>query len=235
MPSRFKTLLLLPLLLGACASQPMGLDPKVSVLKDGQLPTPTRADQTAPSRPYLVGPFDKLKIDVFGVEELERDIQTDAGGRFSFPLIGTVEASGLTPEELKVELERRLVAFVRDPQVTVNLVANNSQVVTVEGEVKQPGIYPILGNMTLIKAVATAGGTEELAKLDDIVVFRNVEGQRYAGLYNLRAIRRGNYPDPNIYPNDVVIVGDSSARRIFRDAVAGLPALLTPIIAILSR
>lgn len=234
-----KQLYLIPiaaaLTLSACASGKVGLDPQLKVVEYSALPEPTRLDMTAPTRPFLIGPFDKLKIDVFGVEDLEREVQTDASGRFSYPLIGMVDASGRTPEELKVDIEQRLARFVRDPQVSVNLAANVSQAITVEGEVKEPGIYPVMGNMTLVKAVATAGGTGELASLDDVVVFRKVDGQRYIALYNLQAIRRGNYADPEIYPNDVVIVGESTTRRLFRDIIAGVPAILTPVIAIAGR
>lgn len=221
---------LLPL--AACASPQVGLSPDVKVLSQTELPPPTQTDQVVASRPYLVGAFDKLKIDVFGVEDLQREIQTDAGGRFSFPLIGVVNASGHTPGEIEQEIEQRLGRYVRDPQVTVNLSQAVSQVVTVDGEVKNPGLYPVLGNMTLIKAVATAGGTSDLARLEDVVVFRRVQGQRYAALYNLKAIRLGNYQDPEIYPNDVVIVGQSSARRLFRDILAASPLLTTPIVVL---
>jgi polysaccharide export outer membrane protein len=220
------------LLLGACASPQVGLSPDVKVIDQAELPPPTQADQVTASRPYLVGPFDKLKIDVFGVEDLQKEVQTDAGGRFSFPLIGVVEASGHTPGEIQQDVERRLARYVRDPQVTVNLSQTVSQVVTVDGEVNKPGLYPVLGNMTLIRAVATAGGTSELAKLEDVVVFRRVDGQRYAALYNLKAIRLGNYLDPEIYPNDVIIVGQSSARRLFRDILAASPLLTTPIVVL---
>lgn len=217
--------------LGACGQKQFGQSADVQVTQT-ELPPPTRADMLASGRPYMVGAFDKLKVDVFGVEDLQKEVQADAGGRFSFPLIGVVEASGQTPGEIEDEIARRLGRFVRNPQVTVNLVDTVSQVVTVEGEVNKPGLYPVVGNMTLVRAVATAGGLDELASLEDVVVFRKVNGQRYAALYNLKAIRQGNYVDPEIYPNDVVIVGQSTARRIFRDVMAAAPLLTTPIVVL---
>lgn len=223
-------LLGLVVLLAACASQKVGLNPNVQVRQNTELPAPTRDDLVVANRPYLVGAFDKLNVDVFGVEDLQKEVQTDANGRFSFPLIGVVEASGKTPSEIEEDVEQRLTRYVRNPQVTVNLKETVSQVVTVEGQVKEPGLYPVVGNMTLIRAVATAGGVGELAKLDDVVVFRKVNGQRYAALYNLQAIRRGNYDDPQIYANDVVIVGESGARRLFRDLLAIVPVLTSPLV-----
>jgi polysaccharide export outer membrane protein len=102
--------------------------------------------------------------------------------------------------------------------------------VTVDGQVNRAGSYPVVGRVTLMRAVALAGGTNEFAKLQDVVVFRDVGNQKYVGIYNLEGIRRGNYPDPEIFPNDVVVVGDSPARRRFKDVLAVVPALLSPVI-----
>ncbi len=226
------------LLLGACSGpRALGGDAGLVVQSGSALPPPQRADLIAEDRPYLIGPFDKLLIDVFGIEELsKKEVQTDASGRISFPLVGTVEAAGKTPGELEVILEERLRgSFVRDPQVTVNLKETVSQVITVDGQVKEPGLYPVIGKMTLMRAVATAKGVDEFAKLQDVVVFRTVGGQRMAALYNLQAIRRGAYTDPEVYANDVVVVGESQARRIFRDILQASPLIVTPIVALLQR
>jgi polysaccharide biosynthesis/export protein len=231
--------LILALTVVACAgssAKRLGSDTAVKVVQSGALPTPDRRDIAVEDRPYLIGPFDKLTIDVFGIEELQaREVQTDASGRISYPLAGVVEAAGKTPAELETILEERLrAAYVRDPQVTVNLKETVSQVVTVDGEVKEPGLYPVIGRMTLMRAIATAKGVSELAKLDDVVIFRTVQGQKMVGLYNLKAIRRGNYEDPEIFANDVV-VGDSPGRKLFKDGLQVLPALVTPLIYILTR
>jgi polysaccharide biosynthesis/export protein len=209
----------------------------IQVLSGTELPAPDRTDMLSETRPYLIGPFDKLTIDVFGIDELsKREVQTDASGRISFPLAGIVEAAGRTPAEVEEEIESRLSQrYVRDPQVTVNLKETVSQVITVDGQVKEPGLYPVIGKMTLMRAVATAKGTAEFAKLDDVVIFRTVKGQDLAALYNLDAIRRGNYDDPEVFANDVVIVGDSKARRLFKDALQILPLLTTPLIIALQN
>ena len=209
----------------------------VEVAQSGVLPPPDRSDLLEQNRPYLIGPFDKLTIDVFGIEELsKKEVQTDAGGRISFPLAGIVEAAGRTPAELEEIIEERLRGrFVRDPQVTVNLRETVSQVITVDGEVKEPGLYPVIGRLTLMRAVATAKGTAEFAKLSDVVVFRTVKGQKMAALYNLKAIRRGNYDDPEVFANDVVVVGDSQARRLFKDGLQIFPLLSTPLVLLLRK
>ena len=226
------------LLLAGCASAPrLGGDPSVTVVAAHDLPPPTTMDQEQDGRPYLIGPFDKLTIDVFGIEELsKREVQVDASGRISFPLVGTVNVSGKTPGETEALLAERLrLAHVREPQVTVNLKETLSQFVTVEGTVQKPGLYPVLGHMTLLRAIATAQGTTEFSRVDDVVIFRTVKGKQFAALYNLNAIRHGAYSDPDVFANDVVTVGDNHARRLFKDYLTTFGALAGPLVIILDR
>jgi len=224
--------------LGACTNGPrLGEGPEpLSVTKMADLPPPSGADLVVASSPYHVGPFDKLNITVFGVPELSGEFETDAAARLSLPLAGTVDAAGLTPAELADAIDKRLRGkFVKNPQVTVNLKETTSQVYTVDGQVGQPGSFPALGNITLMRAVANAKGTSEFARLDDVVVFRSVNGRSMAALYNLGAIRRGIYPDPKIYANDIIVVGDSQARRMFQQFLQIAPLLTTPIVLGLER
>lgn len=224
--------------LAACSNGPrLGEGPEpLAVSKLAELPPPTGADLVVASTPYHIGPFDKLQVTVFGVPELSGKFQVDAAARLSLPLAGTIAAAGLTPEELAKAIDQRLRgSYVKNPQVTVNLEETTSQVYTVDGQVGQPGSYPALGNITLMRAVANAKGTGEYARLDDVVVFRSVNGSSMAALYNLGAIRRGVYPDPKIYANDIVVVGDSPARRQFQQFLQVAAVLTTPLILALER
>lgn len=224
-------------MLAACASGPgpIGLASTVEAV-DGQMPAPNAVDYTRTARSYYIGPSDRLSIDVFGVPELEREIQVDSAGRLSYPLIGVIETAGLTPEQLAREIEARLRSnFVKNPQVTVNLKETTNQLVTVDGQVGKPGMYPVTGRMTLERAVAVAGGASEFAKLSDVIIQREVGGKSYIGLYNLAAIRRGNYADPDVYPNDLIIVGESKQRRLFRDLLQVLPLATTPLVLLLQN
>jgi polysaccharide biosynthesis/export protein len=233
---KIAALMLLAAALSGCAgTTALGGAKGLEVYDGTELPAPDRSDLVAESRPYLIGPFDRLTIDVFGIDELSgREVQTDASGRISFPLAGVVEAAGRTPAEIEDEIESRLrTRYVRDPQVTVNLKETVSQVITVDGQVKEPGLYPVIGKMTLLRAVATASGAGEFAALDDVVIFRTVKGQKLAALYNLKAIRRGNYPDPEVFANDVVVVGESEARKLFKEALSVVPLLTAPLIVLL--
>lgn len=206
------------------------------VSRIGSLPEPSPKDLAGVSRPYRIGPLDKLEYTVYGIEDLSGEAQADASGNISVPLVGVIMASGKTPGELAAEIASALRSqYIRNPQVTVNVKEIVSQIVTVDGEVVQPGTYPVLGDMTLMRAVASARGVNEYAKLQDVIIFRTVGGQRYAGLYNLKSIRRGTYGDPAVFANDIVVVGDSRARRLFKDMIQVAPALLTPIIILLTR
>jgi polysaccharide biosynthesis/export protein len=233
---------LLPIIFSAifmagCAGQQRPVSsPQLVVTKDSILPAPSRRDLLAPDRPSLIGPFDKVQIDVFNVPELSREVQVDASGRVSLPLIGSVDAGGKTSDELAREITQQLGSrYVRNPFVTVNLQGSVSQVVTVDGEVNEPGLYPVSNQMTLMRAISSAKGVSDVARLQDVVILRTVEGQRMAGLYNLAAIRMGAYADPVIYANDVIVVGDSPQRRFFKNLVAFSPAIAAPIVAIVQR
>jgi polysaccharide export outer membrane protein len=76
-------------------------------------------------------------------------------------------------------------------------------------------------------------GVVEFARTEDIVILRTVNGRKMAGLYNISAIRNGAYDDPAVYANDVIVVGDSPQRRLFRDFVSLSPILAAPLLAIL--
>lgn len=224
--------------LGGCASTPkLGGDANLRIIQASELPAPDRQDLTSESRSYYVGPFDRLTIGVFGIAELaQREVQVDAAGRISFPLAGVVEVSGRTPGEIEAILVNKLRGnYVRDPQITVNLKETVSQLLTIEGQVAKPGVYPVIGRMSLMRAMAVAGGTTEFSKLNDVVIFRTVGGQRLAALYDLNAIRHGAYSDPELFANDVVMVGDSPSRRLFKDVLAVVPLVTTPLIIAVDR
>ena len=224
------------LALSACGSGPrLESTSRLTVVEgETELPSPLRSDLVAPGRIALIGPLDTIQVNVFGVPELSRQIQVDGGGRIAMPLIGTLDAGGKTAGELADSITTALTGrYVRQPDVTVNIVSSVSQVVTVDGQVVEPGLYPVTNQMTLLRAVASARGLGEYADHKDIVILRTVEGKKMAALYNIGAIRRGIYDDPPIYANDVIVVGNSPQRRLFRDIIALSPLIAAPLVAIL--
>lgn len=231
------TISFLVLALAGCATpDPIRSSADLTVVDTQTMPAPARADLVAPDRPALIGPLDTIEVDVFGVPDLTREVQVDASGRVAMPLIGTIDARGKTAEELAAAVAAALSGqYVRNPKVTVNIKSSVSQVVAVDGEVVEPGLYPVTNQMTLMRVVSSAKGLTEYARQEDVVILRTVNGRRMAGLYNIAQIRRGAYQDPPIYANDVVIVGDSPQRRLFRDFVSVAPLLAAPLIAFLNK
>jgi polysaccharide export outer membrane protein len=230
------TVLVMAVALVSCAKrEPLTSTDRLTLVEtNGVLPAPDRSDLTAPDRPSLIGPLDTIQVDVFNVGELSRELQVDSSGRISMPLIGTIDARGKTAGELAQAIEGALRGrYVRKPEVTVNIKNSVSQVVTIDGQVVEPGLYPVTNQMTLLRSVASAKGLTEFAREDDVVILRTVNGRKMAGLYNITAIRRGAYDDPAIYANDVIVVGDSPQRRLFRDFVSVAPLLAAPLITIL--
>lgn len=233
-----RSLFLALLCLAGCTSGDgrIASSPYLSVA-EGALPPPTLADIAPAPRTFVLAPRDFISVSVFGLPNLSLErVQVDNSGNIAVPLAGTFLANGKTSDALAREIERQLRAeYIRDPRVAVNVLETQSQLVTVDGEVETPGQYPVLGRMTLSKAVASAQGATSFANTRYVVIFRNVGQQRYAALYDLRAIRGGQAEDPEIYSGDSILVGESRARRIFSDVLTASPLLVTPIIALLQR
>jgi polysaccharide export outer membrane protein len=109
--------------------------------------------------------------------------------------------------------------------VIVQVTTEERTQITVEGAVDQPGIYPIAGALTLLQAVALSGGTAEDADLENVIIFRTVEGERRAARFDLRDIRRGATEDPQVFGNDVVVVVQSNSRRRYAELLRALPVV----------
>lgn len=204
--------------LSACAGgASLGADSRaVSVTR--ALPAPTTTTSTLDFSNYRIGPRDELIVEVFGAPELRREGEVDAAGNLSLPLVGTVVAGGRTPNEVAASIATQLKGrYIRNPQVTVNIKKAVGQTVTVDGAVREPGVYPVAGRMTLQQAIASAKGADDLANLDNVVVFRRVENQQMAALFSLRQIRAGRVTDPQIFGNDIVVVGENATRRFLRN------------------
>lgn len=173
---------------------------------------------------YRVGAQDLLEISVFQVDELNRTVRVNTNGQVSLPLIGTVQAGGKTVQELEREIAGKLDdGFLQSPQVTVFVKEFTSQRVTLEGAVNKPGIYPLTGRTSLLQAIAMAAGITDLANLQGVVVFRTVDGQKMAAVFDLAQIRAGNAADPEIYGDDIVVVDQSGAKTGLRRILETLP------------
>lgn len=208
------------LLIGACASDD-GPRPTTAQLS---LPDSTTLYQTGDTR---IGPLDVLKVNVFGVSDLDGEYQVDQAGIIKVPLIGEVSAKGYTAIEFSHELERRLSeTYLQDPDVTVSITESNAEQITIEGSVTSPGMYDVPGQLTLLQAVALSGGPTLAANEKRVGIFRQINGQRQVAVFDLKAIRSGAQQDPYVFGNDIIVVdGNNQVRENYRDIVRAAPFL----------
>lgn len=134
-------------------------------------PTARALEQPVQPTNYVVGPQDILTITSFDQEGLSGKYPVDSDGTFTFPLVGRVRAGGLTLRELEAEIKRLLKdGFFKDPQLSVGVEQYRSQKIHIVGEVRNPGTYPLTGDMSLIEAVARAGSTLPSASGEALIV-----------------------------------------------------------------
>jgi polysaccharide biosynthesis/export protein len=174
---------------------------------------------------YIIGPQDKLRIRVFEVKDLSFDEEeVDANGQIQLPLIGKVTAAGKTTMQLQDELAQRLGdRYLQSPQVSVSVAESASQKVTVEGEVKSPGVFQMRGRTTLMQAVAMAGGPSDNADLHKVAVIRDAGGVRKGAIVDYQAVRDGRSGDPVIEGNDVVVMDGSTVKTLWSNVMKNLP------------
>jgi polysaccharide export outer membrane protein len=179
-------------------------------------PTPTRADSgashapaaSATPSPYVLGPEDVLTIAVWKEEGLSRQVRVRPDGKISFPLAGDVQAAGLTAAELQADLSRRLEQYVTAPAVSVTVDEVNSYKVFVLGEVERPGAVQSRQPITVLQALALAGGLKPFAKGHRIMLVRQVGGKTYRAPLSYRDIVLGRNGAVNVTlePGDTLVV-----------------------------
>ena len=175
---------------------------------------------------YRISPMDKLTVKIFKSEDLSGDYDVDLAGHISLPLVGEVEAAGLTTAQLDERLTDLYGAkYLEHPDVSVGIKSSSARVVTIDGAVRESGSYPVAGAMTLIQAVSLAKGTTEDANARRVAVFRTIGGKRQAAAFDLTAIRRGQAEDPPIYPGDIAVVDGSSIKAAQRQILQSIPLL----------
>lgn len=168
---------------------------------------------------YHIGPSDLLEISVFQVPEMSRTVRVNARGALTLPLIGQIQAGGLTGQQLEALLAQKLKeTYLQDPQVSVFIKEFVSQRVTVSGSVNKAGVFPISGKTTLMQAIAMAGGLEKFADENDVKIMRERNGTREVLTYDLEPIRKGEVEDPLVHTSDVVVVARSDGRYAWRNA-----------------
>ncbi|MDB5450393.1 MAG: gumB [Phenylobacterium sp.] len=186
------------------------------------LPPPDTIAQLRSGADYRIGPQDTLDVNVSQLPELSKTFQVDSGGKILLPLVGQIQAAGRTPAELSDDIAKGLKkSYMKDPQVVVAVKDAQSQRVTIDGAVTQPGVYPLTGPTTLLQAVSLAKGPDpKLANPKKVAVFRTVGGSRHSAFYDLTQIRSGKAEDPQVYGNDIIVV-DTSGGKAFMQNFSG--------------
>lgn len=181
----------------------------------------------AVSPDYPIQAGDKIRISVFQEPDLSADeVLVDPAGNISLPLLGQIHAAGTTPARLGSQLQSAFGArYLRNPQVSVGMVEAVARTASIEGEVKQPGIYPVTPQTTLLTMLAQAKSPTPIAKLSEVLVFRTVDGQRVGGRFDAAMIRAGRAADPQILPDDLIVVGYSRVQGGYRDFLQAVPLL----------
>ena len=158
---------------------------------------------------YVIGPDDVLAVNVWKEPEISRTLPVRPDGNISLPLIGDLMASGHTPAQLQNEIRQQLVAYLSNPEVAVLVQEAKSHKFNIVGEVEKPGSYVISGPMTILDAIAIAGGLRDFARQSKLYVLRfNADGSRTRIPFNYRQVIRGNalQADVQLQPRDTIVV-----------------------------
>jgi polysaccharide export outer membrane protein len=175
---------------------------------------------------YRIAPLDVLNVRVFKMADLTGEYEVDLTGKISMPLVGEISAIDLTTAELDQRLTAKLgEKYLENPDISVGIKSSTRRSVTVDGSVGKSGTYGINGPTSLIQAIAAAGGTTESANPRRVAIFRQIGGQRQAAAFDLTSIRRGEMPDPPVYPGDIIVVDGSSTKETQRRILQSLPIL----------
>jgi polysaccharide export outer membrane protein len=163
----------------------------------------------ADSKAYVIGENDILEVDVWKDKEISRTVPVRPDGKISLPLVGEIQASGMTPLQLQEDIAHRLKNFLENPGVTVIVSDPRSHHFNVVGQIAKPGTYPLSQSMTVLDAISAAGGFRDFAKETKIYVLRTTPGGSQERLpFNYKDAIKGKKPENNVVlkPGDTIVV-----------------------------
>ena len=170
---------------------------------------------------YRVGPNDLIDIEVLDLDNLKRTVRVNAAGAISLPLIGQVVVAGLSSQEVEERIaDRYREKYLQNPQVSIFIKEFTTERITIEGAVARPGIFPLTGQMTLLRALAVAGGFGPIANTSEVMLYRvNDQKVREVAVFDVEKIRAGKNADPAIKGDDLIVVQRDSTRVLLKDSV----------------
>lgn len=176
----------------------------------------TRPDPGGEAAEYVLQRGDELEIKVFNIPELTEALRIRPDGKISLQLLDEITAAGLATNQLKVLLTNEYAKHYRNPRVTVIVKSFSNLNVYVGGEVAQPGVIPIRGDLTAVAAILQAGGVKETARTKEIFLLRNSGevGKPLVKKIDLNDILAKGKPDVPLQPFDVVYVPKSGIARV---------------------
>ena len=168
---------------------------------------PTETGITPPAD-YVIGADDQLKIVFWREDSLSGEVVVRPDGKISLALLNDVQASGLTPNQLRESLVGLAAKYVTDPSVTVIVKQINSRKIYITGQVNKPGTYLLNDNMTVLQMLAIAGGLQEWADAGSILIMRTESGQTKSYKFNYKDVSKGKSLQQNIplKPGDTIVV-----------------------------
>jgi polysaccharide export outer membrane protein len=161
------------------------------------------------SKAYIIGENDLLDVNVWKEKEVSRTISVRPDGKITLPLVGEIQASGMTPLQLQDNIGQRLKAYLSNPEVTVMVSDPRSHHFNIVGQVLKPGTYTLSQSTTVLDAISSAGGFRDFAKETKIYVLRTSPGGGQVRLpFNYKEIIKGKNPASNIALNsgDTIVV-----------------------------
>ena len=161
------------------------------------------AATSVPSKPlvsdYIIGPEDVLAVNVWKEPEVSRTLPVRPDGKISLPLVGDLLASGRTPAELQSDIKQQLRTYFTSPEVTVLVQEAKSHKFNIVGEINKPGSYVLSNSMTVLDAIAVAGGLKDFAKASKIYVLRvSPDGSRLRLPFNYKKVIQGGDLKQNV-------------------------------------
>jgi polysaccharide biosynthesis/export protein len=158
---------------------------------------------------FVIGNDDMLAVNVWKEPDISRSVPVRSDGRISLPLVGEVQAAGKTPLNLEQDIAERLKNYIAEPEVTVMVQQINSQKFNVLGQVNRPGSYVLTNSITVLDAIALAGGFRDFAKQKSIYVLRqNADGSEGRIPFNYKEVVKGQNPAQNVklQPRDTIVI-----------------------------
>jgi len=158
------------------------------------------------AKTYLIGAQDQLSVLVIGERDYSGQYLVRPDGRISMPFIGEIVAAGKTPEELRKDVAERLTEWVKQPQVSVSLVAVKSKKYYINGEVLKPGEFDLIVPTTVMEGLVQAGGFKDFANQKDIRILR--DGGKTVLHFNFKEMLKGQNLKQNVLlqHGDIIVV-----------------------------